>query len=60
MLINALVHITQGTRTSDVSSRDVVLVALVLDSLGAVVHANASNDALTSFKSAVLKSSVNS
>src|SRR5215475_4677389 len=59
MLINALVQITQGSHISDVYSHDAVLVALVLESQGAAGHANSSNNALASFKSAVSNPSVN-
>src|SRR2546429_9531009 len=59
MLINALVQIVQGSHASDMYSRDAVLVALILESQGAVGHANASNNALASLRSAVSKPSVN-
>src|SRR5215510_6727065 len=59
MLINALVQITQGSHISDVYSRDAVLVVLVLESQGAAGHANSSNNALASCKSAVSNPSVN-
>ena len=59
MLINPLVQIVQGSHTSDVYSRDVVLVALVLESARAAGHANSSNNAFASCKSAVSKPSVN-
>src|SRR5262249_6818434 len=59
MLINALVQITQGSRTSDVYSHDAVLVVLVLESQGTGGHANSSSNALASCKSAVSKPSVN-
>src|SRR2546427_3983259 len=59
MLINALVQIAQGSHTSDVSFQDAVLVALVLESQGAAGHANSSNNALASCKSAVSNPSVN-
>jgi hypothetical protein len=59
MLINALVQIAQGSHTSDVYSRDAVLMVLVLESTGAAGHANSSNNAFASFKSAVSKPSVN-
>ena len=59
MLIKALVQIAQGNHTTDVSFHDAVLVALVLESQGATGHANASNNAFASFKSAVSNPSVN-
>src|SRR6516162_5419474 len=59
MLINALVQITQGSRTSDVSSRDAVLVLLVLENKGAASHANSSNNAFASLRSGVSNPSVN-
>ena len=59
MLINALVQIAQGSHTSDVYSHDAVLVALVLESQGAAGHANSSNNAFASFRSAVSNPSVN-
>src|SRR5215467_788395 len=59
MLINALVQIAQGSRTSDMYSHDAVLVVLVLESQGAAGHANSSNNAFASFKSAVSNPSVN-
>src|SRR2546427_9015159 len=59
MLINALVQIAQGSHISDVYSHDGLLVALVLESTGAAGHANSSNNAFASFKSAVSNPSVN-
>src|SRR5262245_56069740 len=59
MLINALIQITQGSRTSNMYSRDAVLVVLVLENQGAAGHANSSNNILASCKSAVSKPSVN-
>src|SRR5262244_1138240 len=59
MLINALVQIAQGSHTSDVYSHDAVLVVLVLESQGAGGHANSSNNALASLRSAVSNPSVN-
>src|SRR5215475_7785970 len=59
MLIKALVQIAQGSHTSDVYSHNAVLAVLVLESQGAADHANSSNNALASFKSAVSNPSVN-
>src|SRR6266567_3972703 len=59
MLIDALVQIVQGSQASDVSSRDAVLAVLVLESKGAAGHANSSNNALASLRSAVSNPSVN-
>ena len=56
---HVLVEIAQCSPTSDVYSRDVVLVAFVLESKDSAGHANSSNNALASFKSAVSKPSVN-
>src|SRR6266853_1105729 len=59
MLINALVQTAQGSHTSDVYSHDAVLVVLFLESQGAGSHANSSNNAFASCKSAVSNPSVN-
>ena len=61
MLITALVQIAQGSRTSDVYFYDAVLVALILESIGASghAHANSSSNALASLRSNVSKPSVN-
>src|SRR5439155_11776588 len=59
MFINAPVQIAQGSHTSDVYSHETVLVALILESQGAAGHANSSNNAFASFKSAVSNPSVN-
>jgi hypothetical protein len=53
MLINARIQIVQGSHASDVSSRDAVLVALVLERKGIAGHANSSNNAFDSRKSNV-------
>src|SRR5262245_30872078 len=59
MLINALVQIAQGGDTSAVYLHGMVLVTLALESQGAGGHANASNNALASLRSAVSNPSVN-
>src|SRR2546422_6945109 len=59
MLINARIQMAQGSHTSDVYSHDAVWGAFVLESKGAAGHANASNNALASLRSAVSKPSVN-
>src|SRR5215831_8750363 len=59
MLIIAFVQITQGSHTSDVYSHGTVLVVFVLRNKGVGCHANSSNNAFASFKSAVSNPSVN-
>src|SRR5215831_6734205 len=59
MLINARLQIAQGSHTSDVTSHDGMLVALVLESQGAGGYDNSSNNALASLRSAVSNPSVN-